>query len=99
MNTTLKLAAGSLAISFIVLGLKFLAYSLTGSIALYSDALESIVKIVTAVVALLAVRLAAKPECFAGDGCGSLAEQAVRVSAARVDYGCGDEIPSLLCLE
>ncbi|UJW87858.1 cation diffusion facilitator family transporter [Devosia sp. SL43] len=45
----------------IVLGLKFLAWSLTGSIALYSDALESIVNVVTAIVALVAVRLAQKP--------------------------------------
>src|SRR5690606_9672785 len=33
----------------------------TGSIALYSDALESVVNVVTAIVALVAVRLAAKP--------------------------------------
>ncbi|HZY67198.1 MAG TPA: cation diffusion facilitator family transporter, partial [Devosia sp.] len=34
---------------------------LTGSIALYSDALESVVNVVTALVALVAVRLAARP--------------------------------------
>jgi cation diffusion facilitator family transporter len=56
-----KLAAGSIAVGVLVLGLKFVAYYLTGSIALYSDALESIVNVVTAVVALLAVRTSAKP--------------------------------------
>ena len=60
-NRTLAIAAASLLIGLIVLGLKFLAWYLTGSIALYSDALESIVNVVTAIVALIAVRLAQKP--------------------------------------
>jgi len=51
----------SLAVGLAVLALKIAAAWLTGSIALTSDALESIVNIVTAVVALVAVRLAAKP--------------------------------------
>lgn len=61
MTPALKLAIGSLIIGFAVLGLKTLAYWLTGSIALLSDALESIVNVVTALVALIAVRVAAKP--------------------------------------
>ncbi|MGC2779089.1 MAG: cation diffusion facilitator family transporter [Bradyrhizobium sp.] len=60
-SQSLKLAAGSLVVGTIVLGLKYLAYWITGSVALYSDALESIVNVVTAGVALLAVRIAAKP--------------------------------------
>jgi cation diffusion facilitator family transporter len=60
-NRTLAIAAASLAIGLIVLGLKFLAWYITGSIALYSDALESIVNVVTAVLALIAVRLAQRP--------------------------------------
>lgn len=60
-NRTLAIAAASLVVGLIVLGLKFLAWYLTGSIALYSDALESIVNVVTAIVALIAVRLAQKP--------------------------------------
>jgi cation diffusion facilitator family transporter len=44
-----------------VLGLKGLAWWLTGSIALYSDALESTVNVVTATGALIAVRLALRP--------------------------------------
>jgi cation diffusion facilitator family transporter len=60
-NRTLAIAGASLVVGLIVLGLKFLAWYITGSIALYSDALESIVNVVTAVVALIAVRLAQKP--------------------------------------
>ena len=61
MDRLQKIAAGSIAVGLVVLGLKFAAYYLTGSIALCSDALESIVNVVTAVVALLAVRTSAKP--------------------------------------
>ncbi|MCW5721324.1 MAG: cation transporter [Devosia sp.] len=60
-NKTMAIATASLAIGLVVLGLKFLAWYLTGSIALYSDALESIVNVVTAIVALIAVRLAQRP--------------------------------------
>lgn len=52
---------GSLAVGLAVLALKGSAAWLTGSIALYSDALESVVNVVTAIVALVAVRLAARP--------------------------------------
>ena len=58
---TLTIAAASLVVGVIVLGLKFAAWWVTGSIALYSDALESIVNVVTALVALVAVRLAQRP--------------------------------------
>ena len=61
MDRVQKIAAGSIAVGLLVLGLKFAAYALTGSIALYSDALESIVNVVTAGMALLAVRTSAKP--------------------------------------
>jgi cation diffusion facilitator family transporter len=44
-----------------VFGLKIGAYALTGSVGLLSDALESIVNIVAAVVALIALRTAMKP--------------------------------------
>jgi len=56
-----RVALGSLAIGLAVLALKIVAAWLTGSIALYSDALESVVNVVTAIVALVAVRLAARP--------------------------------------
>lgn len=60
-NRTLAIAAASLLIGLLVLWLKLMAWYVTGSIALYSDALESIVNVVTAIVALIAVRLAQKP--------------------------------------
>ena len=56
-----RVALGSLAVGLAVLALKAVAAWLTGSIALYSDALESVVNVVTAIVALVAVRLAARP--------------------------------------
>ena len=58
---TQTIAAASLGVALVVLGLKFLAWRVTGSVALYSDALESIVNVVTAVTALIAVRLGQRP--------------------------------------
>lgn len=54
-------AAGSIAIGLLVLALKYLAWHLTGSVALLSDAIESIVNVATAIAALLAIRFAAQP--------------------------------------
>jgi cation diffusion facilitator family transporter len=48
-------------VGLLVLALKGFAAWATGSIALFSDALESVVNVATAVVALVAVRLAARP--------------------------------------
>ena len=45
----------SLAVALLVLGLKALAYLLTGSVALLSDALESLVNVAAALAALLAL--------------------------------------------
>lgn len=61
MNRVEQLAAASIVIGVVVLGLKYLAYHLTGSVALYSDAMESIVNVATAIVALMAIRASAKP--------------------------------------
>lgn len=61
MKNIQMLAAGSIAIACAVLGLKYLAYAMTGSIALFSDALESVINVVTAIVALVAIRTSAKP--------------------------------------
>src|SRR3569833_3130949 len=60
-STVVRLAFLCLGVGLLVLALKVAAAWLTGSLALYSDALESTVNIVTAVVALVAVRLAARP--------------------------------------
>lgn len=61
MDRTLRLAIGSIVVGIAVLALKYVAYLLTGSVALYSDALESIVNVATAVTTFLAVRLSAQP--------------------------------------
>ncbi len=54
-------AAGSIAVALAVMALKYLAYLMTGSVALYSDALESIVNLVTAITALVAIQVSAQP--------------------------------------
>jgi cation diffusion facilitator family transporter len=61
MNRIQTLAAGSIAVGVLVLALKYIAYVLTGSVALLSDAIESIVNVATAIVALLAIRWSAMP--------------------------------------
>lgn len=61
MTKTIQLAIGSLIVGIVVLGLKGLAYWMTGSIALLSDALESTVNVATAIAALIAIRVATRP--------------------------------------
>ena len=61
MTSVRSLAQGSIAVGLLVLGMKYAAYYLTGSVALLSDAIESIVNVVTAIVVLLATTLSAKP--------------------------------------
>jgi cation diffusion facilitator family transporter len=56
-----NMAKISILIALLVLALKSLAAYLTGSVALWSDAVESIVNVVTAIVTLLAVWYAEKP--------------------------------------
>lgn len=51
----------SIAVALLVMGLKYLAYARTGSVALYSDALESIVNVVTAIAALYAIHVSSQP--------------------------------------
>lgn len=58
---TSLIAAASIVVALAVMGVKYLAYLKTGSVALYSDALESIVNVVTAVVALITIRISARP--------------------------------------
>ncbi len=61
MSSSLKIAVGSIFVGVIVLGLKALAWHVTGSVALLSDALESIVNVATAVAALVAISVAQRP--------------------------------------
>ena len=61
MTPAARLAVGSFVVALAVLGLKLVAWWLTGSLALWSDALESVVNVAASVAALVAVRLADKP--------------------------------------
>jgi cation diffusion facilitator family transporter len=54
-------AAGSIGVALVVMGIKYVAYLMTGSVALFSDALESIVNLVTAVAALIAIWVGSHP--------------------------------------
>lgn len=56
-----NLALLSLGVALLVLLLKALAYGLTGSVALLSDALESTVNVLAAFLAYTAIRIAARP--------------------------------------
>ncbi|MFG1461456.1 cation diffusion facilitator family transporter [Xanthobacter sp. DSM 24535] len=61
MNRTLWIAVGSVFLGIIVLGLKGAAWWVTGSIALLSDALESIINVAAALAALVALKISARP--------------------------------------
>ena len=61
MTIARKIAFGSLGVSLIVLIIKGAAYGLTGSVALLSDALESVINVATAIAAIIAIRYAAQP--------------------------------------
>ena len=56
-----KLAFWSIVIGAAVMGMKFTAWWLTGLVALYSDALESIVNVVAAMATLWAIKISYKP--------------------------------------
>lgn len=57
----LRMARASIAVALGVMGLKALAWLLTGSVALYADALESSVNVVTALLAWWAIRVSRLP--------------------------------------
>jgi cation diffusion facilitator family transporter len=59
--STANIAAAGIAVAVVVLAMKFAAWWITGSIALYSDALESLVNVATAIAALAAIRYGALP--------------------------------------
>ncbi len=61
VSQTERIAAGSIAVGLAVLGLKFLAWRVTGSAALFSDAVETVVNVVAALLAFFALRVSAKP--------------------------------------
>lgn len=61
MNRATMLAIGSVVVAMAVLGLKAVAWWLTGSVALLADALESIVNVAAAAAALAAISFSARP--------------------------------------
>lgn len=61
MDRTILVAWASLLVSLVVLATKTEAYRLTGSVALYSDALETIINVATALAALFALWYSARP--------------------------------------
>ena len=61
MHPTMKLAWGSVGVSLTVAGLKFAAWWSTGSVELYSDALECIVNVLGACTALAALWISCRP--------------------------------------
>ncbi|CAA2137313.1 cation diffusion facilitator family transporter [Hyphomicrobium sp. ghe19] len=56
-----RIAAINIGVALTVVTLKYIAYAVSGSVALFSDALESIVNVMTAIAAFSAIRLSAKP--------------------------------------
>ena len=60
-NGTRRLALWSIIVAFGVMGIKFVAWWLTGSVALYSDALESIINVIASFAVWLAIGYAQRP--------------------------------------
>jgi cation diffusion facilitator family transporter len=56
-----RVATANIVVALIVIILKYTAYAVSGSVALFSDALESIVNVMTAIAAYIAIRMSAKP--------------------------------------
>ncbi len=61
MRRAMKFAIGSLGVGVAVLGAKLLAARVSGSTALFSDALESLVNVASSGLALYALHIGAKP--------------------------------------
>lgn len=61
MRSAIKMAWGSVGVAVVVFALKLLAWWMTDSVALYADALESIVNVAAALAAVAAVVFAARP--------------------------------------
>ena len=61
MALPLRIAAATIAIGLLVLALKTAAWWVTGSAALYSDALETVVNIAASIIAFYALRVASQP--------------------------------------
>lgn len=60
-RSLVKYAWLSIGVAAVTIALKAGAYVVTGSVSLLSDAMESVVNLVAAIVALISLMLAAKP--------------------------------------
>lgn len=61
MNRAIMAGWGSVLVACLAFGLKLAAWWVTGSVAFYSDALETIINVTAALAALVALRISAKP--------------------------------------
>lgn len=61
MQKTINLSYGSVIVGIAVLLIKYYAYAITGSIALLSDAIESVVNVIASFVTVVALHLSSKP--------------------------------------
>lgn len=61
-NKKIRYISWVLLVGVLLMILKFYAWSVTGSVAIFSDALESIVNIVSGIIALLSLIYASKPK-------------------------------------
>ncbi len=61
MGKAVRIATGTIGVGILVLAMKGAAWWMTGSAALYSDALESTVNVAAGFVALVALRFASRP--------------------------------------
>ncbi len=59
-RTLVRFMLLSIATAIVTIGLKFAAAAITGSVGLLSDAIESVVNLVAAVVALWAIKVAVR---------------------------------------
>lgn len=61
IRTRMRVAMLTFVVGVAVLGIKFWAHNITGSQAIYSDAVESIVNVLTALVGVMVIYYASKP--------------------------------------
>ncbi|MBL7545258.1 MAG: cation transporter [Bdellovibrionaceae bacterium] len=61
LNQRLRVAKLNIAVSFVVLALKYTGYYFSGSSAIYSDAVETLINVLTAFTALVVIHFVAMP--------------------------------------
>lgn len=61
LKQRMKAISASLIVAVLLMGVKFYTYSITGSAAILSDALESIINVVAAAFAMVSIWLASQP--------------------------------------